>query len=121
METGSGHYVYNYRYAVTIDGSDYYLYREYYEDGAGNSAATGTNYVVDIMDGTCYKAVQTAQTAARAAEADGGQDASRQGETERHAGAEQTEGQAVQSQAAADPWSSLTLQALGAQDRTSDG
>lgn len=121
VETGSGHYVYNYRYAVTIDGSDYYLYREYYEDGAGNSAATGTNYVVDIMDGTCYKAVQTAQTAARAAEADGGQDASRQGETERHAGAEQTEGQAVQSQAAADPWSSLTLQALGAQDRTSDG
>ena len=67
VETGTGHYVYNYRCAVTIDGVDYYLYREYYEDDAGNSAATGTDYVVDIMNGTCYKALQTVQAEADAA------------------------------------------------------
>lgn len=59
VENGSGHNVYNYKYAVTISGRDFYLYREYYEDDAGNSAATGTEYVVDVMDGQCYKAVQT--------------------------------------------------------------
>ncbi len=61
VETGTGHYVYNYRYAITVDGTDYYLYREYYEDDAGNSAGTGTDYVVDIMNGTCYKAAQDGQ------------------------------------------------------------
>ena len=61
MERGTGHYVYNYRYAITVDGTDYYLYREYYEDDAGNSAGTGTDYVVDIMNGTCYKAAQDGQ------------------------------------------------------------
>lgn len=59
IKTGSGHHVYNYRYVVTIGNRDFYLYREYYEDDAGNSAATGTEYVVDIMEGQCYKAVQS--------------------------------------------------------------
>ena len=40
---------------------DYYLYREYYEDDAGNSAGTGTDYAVDIMNGECYKAIQPEQ------------------------------------------------------------
>ncbi len=62
VKTGSGHNVYNYRYAVTVAGKDYYLYREYYEDDAGNSAATGTEYVVDVMDGMVYKAVWSEQT-----------------------------------------------------------
>ena len=61
VETGTGHNVYNYRYVITVNGADYYLYREYYEDDAGNSAGTGTDYVVDIMNGKCYKAVQPEQ------------------------------------------------------------
>ena len=61
VETGTGHNVYNYRYAITVDGVDYYLYREYYEDDAGNSAGTGTDYAVDIMNGECYKAIQPEQ------------------------------------------------------------
>ena len=43
VKTGSGHNVYGYKYAVTVDGTDYYLYREYYEDDAGNRAGTGTD------------------------------------------------------------------------------
>ena len=82
VETGTGHYVYNYRCAITVDGSDYYLYREYYEDDAGNSAGTGTDYVVNIMNGECYRAVQAAQ--------------------EKKADAESTP----------DPWSLLTLQKI---------
>lgn len=61
ISTGSGHNVYNYRCAVTIEDTDFYLYREYYEDDAGNRAATGTEYLVNIMEGTCYKAVKTQQ------------------------------------------------------------
>ena len=63
VKTGTGHNVYGYKYAVTIDGTDYYLYREYYEDDAGNRAGTGTDYVVSIMDGLCYKAVQAVKEA----------------------------------------------------------
>ncbi len=58
VENAAGHNVYHYRYAVTIDGIDFYLYREYYEDEAGNRAGTGTDYVVSIMDGSCYKVVK---------------------------------------------------------------
>ena len=37
---------------------------EYYEDDAGNRAGTGTDYVVDIMEGQCYKAVRVKEDAA---------------------------------------------------------
>lgn len=60
VRTGTGHNVYNYRYVVTIDDTDYYLYREYYEDDDGNRAGTGSDYVVSVMDGQCYKVVQAA-------------------------------------------------------------
>ena len=75
VKTGSGHNVYGYKYAVTVDGTDYYLYREYYEDDAGNRAGTGTDYVVSIMEGQCYKAVQAAKetsAAGAAVQGDGG-------------------------------------------------
>lgn len=81
VTTGSGHNVYNYRYVVTVEENDYYLYREYYEDDAGNSAATGTEYVVDVMDGQCYKAVQSQQA-----------------------------GEETDEEIMKNPWSSLTLQ-----------
>lgn len=68
VKTGTGHNVYNYRYAVTIEDTDYYLYREYYEDDAGNRAGTGTDYVVSVMDGQCYKVVQAKQEAVRKAD-----------------------------------------------------
>ncbi len=64
LQTRAGHNVYNYRCAVTINGTDFYLYREYYEDDAGNRAGTGTDYVVDIMEGQCYKAVRVKEDAA---------------------------------------------------------
>ena len=94
VETGTGHYVYNYRCAITVDREDYYLYREYYEDDAGNSAGTGTDYVVNIMDGQCYKAVQTQQAIAEASAADDG------------SASDEAEGDI------SDPWSSLTLQEI---------
>ena len=106
VETGTGHYVYNYRCAVTIDGVDYYLYREYYEDDAGNSAATGTDYVVDIMNGTCYKALQTVQAEAEPAVTG----------REAEAGEEQEEAGAETKEAVQDPWSSLTLEEIYSQD-----
>ena len=64
LQTRAGHNVYNYRCAVTINETDFYLYREYYEDDAGNRAGTGTDYVVDIMEGQCYKAVRVKEDAA---------------------------------------------------------
>ena len=106
VETGTGHYVYNYRCAVTIDGVDYYLYREYYEDDAGNSAATGTDYVVDIMNGTCYKALQTVQAEAEPAVTG----------REAEAGEEQEEAGAETKEAVQNPWSSLTLEEIYSQD-----
>ncbi len=68
IRTGTGHNVYNYRYAITVNDTDYYLYREYYEDDAGNRASTGTDYVVSVMEGQCYKVVQ-AEPRSRAADA----------------------------------------------------
>ena len=113
VETGTGHYVYNYRYAVTIDGTDYYLYREYYEDDAGNSAATGTDYVVDIMNGTCCKTVQAEPAEGNASLT--GENAKAGGtEGEGAAGPDAEPNQAEE--AAGDPWSSLTLQEIDAQD-----
>lgn len=75
VKTGSGHNVYGFKYAVTVEGTDYYLYREYYEDDAGNRAGTGTDYVVSIMEGQCYKAVQAAKetsAAGASVQGDGG-------------------------------------------------
>lgn len=114
VETGTGHYVYNYRYAVTIDGADYYLYREYYEDDAGNSAATGTDYVVDIMNGTCYKAVQAAEASGNASATDGEpESAGGQGK-----GAVEPDAKLHQAEESPeDPWSSLTLQEIDSQDK----
>ena len=53
-----GHNLYTYRYALTINDNNYYLYREYYEETAGISNATGNDYVVNYMSGECYRAIQ---------------------------------------------------------------
>lgn len=53
-----GHNLYTYKYALTINEHHYYLYREYYEEAAGTSNATGNDYVVNYMSGECYRAVQ---------------------------------------------------------------
>ena len=53
-----GHNLYTYRYALTINDNNYYLYREYYEEKAGTSNATGNDYVVNYMSGECYRAIQ---------------------------------------------------------------
>lgn len=98
VKTGTGHNVYNYRCAVTIEGTDYYLYREYYEDDAGNRAGTGTDYVVGIMEGQCYKAVQTEQAVSETAS--------------REAADSQTDS----GSAAQDPWSSLAVQNINSGD-----
>lgn len=53
-----GHNLYTYKYTLTINDHHYYLYREYYEESAGTSNATGNDYVVNYMSGECYRAVQ---------------------------------------------------------------
>ena len=53
-----GHNLYTYRYALTVNENNCYLYREYYEETAGTSSATGNDYVVNYMSGECYRAVQ---------------------------------------------------------------
>ena len=55
----AGRNKYIYKYAVTIEKNDYYLYREYYEESTGNSYVTGTDYVVNYMTGECFKAVRS--------------------------------------------------------------
>ena len=104
VKTGTGHYVYNYRYAVTINGTDYYLYREYYEDDAGNSAGTGTDYVVDIMNGQCYKAVRAQPAASKAFAADSGGTSS----SEEEGGQSALEAET----ASENPWAGLLLQEI---------
>lgn len=54
----AGRYLYTYKYTLTINDHNYYLYREYYEESAGTSSATGKEYVVNYMSGECYQAVQ---------------------------------------------------------------
>lgn len=54
----SGRNLYTYKYTLTINDHNYYLYREYYEETAGTSNATGNDYVVNYMSGECYRAVQ---------------------------------------------------------------
>lgn len=51
-----GHNIYTYKYALTIQDNHYFLYREYYEESAGTSNATGNDYVVNYMTGECYRA-----------------------------------------------------------------
>lgn len=53
-----GRNLYTYKYTLTINEHNYYLYREYYEESAGTSNATGNDYVVNYMSGECYRAVQ---------------------------------------------------------------
>lgn len=53
-----GRYLYTYKYTLTINDHNYYLYREYYEESAGTSSATGKEYVVNYMSGECYQAIQ---------------------------------------------------------------
>lgn len=53
-----GHNLYTYKYTLTINDHHYYLYREYYEESAGTSNATGNDYVVNYMSGECYRALQ---------------------------------------------------------------
>lgn len=54
----NGRYFYTYKYTLTINDHNYYLYREYYEESAGTSNATGRDYVVNYMSGECYQAVR---------------------------------------------------------------
>lgn len=53
-----GRNLYTYRYTLTINGHNYYFYREYYEQSEGVSNATGRDYVVNYMSGECYQAVR---------------------------------------------------------------
>lgn len=53
-----GRNLYTYKYTLTINDHNYYLYREYYEETAGTSNATGNDYVVNYMSGECYRAMQ---------------------------------------------------------------
>lgn len=53
-----GRNLYTYKYTLTINDHNYYLYREYYEESAGTSNATGNDYVVNYMSGECYRAMQ---------------------------------------------------------------
>ena len=90
IRTGTGHNVYNYRYAITVNDTDYYLYREYYEDDAGNRASTGTDYAVSVMEGQCYKVVQV-ESGSRTA---------------------------VAAEALADPWDGLSLQNIKSEENS---
>lgn len=54
----NGRNFYTYKYTLTINDHNYYLYREYYEESAGTSNATGKDYVVNYMSGECYQAVR---------------------------------------------------------------
>ena len=51
----SGLLKYEYRYALTIDGSDYYVIAEYHETTDGIRTRTGSYYAVDIYGGSCYR------------------------------------------------------------------
>ena len=53
-----GKNIYTYKYALTVNEHDYYLYREYYRETDGISNATGNDYVVNYMSGECYRAEQ---------------------------------------------------------------
>lgn len=53
-----GRNLYTYRYTLTINGHNYYFYREYYEQSEGISNATGKDYVVNYMSGECYQAIR---------------------------------------------------------------
>ena len=54
----NGRNIYTYKYVLTIQDNNYYLYREYYEETSGNSNVTGNDYVVNYMTGACFKAVK---------------------------------------------------------------
>ena len=56
----SGRNIYSYRYPLTLEEEDFYLFREYYEDETGLSSSTGNSYLVNINTGDCYKAVEEA-------------------------------------------------------------
>lgn len=58
LPDGKGRNIYTYKYTLTINDHNYYLYREYYEEAAGTSNATGRDYVVNYMSGECYQAVR---------------------------------------------------------------
>lgn len=53
-----GRNFYTYKYTLTINDHNYYLYREYYEESAGTGNATGKDYVVNYMSGECYEAAR---------------------------------------------------------------
>ncbi len=101
VKNGTGHNVYHYRYAVTIEGIDFYLYREYYEDEAGNRTGTGTDYVVSIMDGSCYRVVREEPEKPAAAMA--------ASEYSEEAAEAETDGEQLQEETQ-NPWSGLSLQ-----------
>lgn len=56
--SGEGRNLYTYKHTMTINDHNYYFYREYYEESAGTSNATGKDYVVNYMSGECYEAVR---------------------------------------------------------------
>ena len=53
-----GQYRYVYRYPLTVNQNNYYLYREYYQEADGTSNATQNRYVVNYMSGECYRIEQ---------------------------------------------------------------
>ncbi len=58
VSSREGRNIYTYKHTMTINGHNYYFYREYYEESAGTSNATGRDYVVNYMSGECYEAIQ---------------------------------------------------------------
>ena len=57
LDGKKGHNIYTYKYALVINDNRYYFYREYYEEAAGVSNATGKDYVVNYISGECYEAI----------------------------------------------------------------
>lgn len=56
----SGKNRYSYRYPLTVNQNNYYLYREYYEETGGSASSTGNRYVVNYISGECYRIEQQA-------------------------------------------------------------
>lgn len=55
-----GRYLYVYQAAVTIEGNDYYLVNEIYEDAASMQNKTGIVYAVNVYNGNCFKVLRGA-------------------------------------------------------------
>lgn len=55
-----GRYLYVYQAAVSIEGNDYYLVNEIYEDAANMQNKTGIVYAVNLYNGSCYKVLRGA-------------------------------------------------------------